>query len=82
MIRPGGADTITEAAYRFGREVSDGERIVATQTMEGCEGQGDSEAVVTTVLVESRGRTTFSNTMRYATREIRDNVLRSGATSY
>ena len=35
------------------------------------------EALVTTVLVGENGRTTLTTTVRYESREIRDNVLKS-----
>ena len=38
------------------------------------------ETVVTTELVETRGKTTVSTTVRYATREARDAALKMGAT--
>lgn len=72
-----GAEIILRGTYR---EILRPERIVATQLMEGCEGQGAHEAVATTVLAESGNRTTFAQTIRYPSMQVRDSVLRSGAS--
>lgn len=63
------------------REFVRPDRIVATQTAEGCGGQGDSEAVVTTTLTETGGITTFIHTVTYSSQQVRDNVLKSGGTT-
>ena len=67
------------------REIVRPERLVNTQLMEGCEGQGESEAVCTMVLAERAGgtkqmHTTMTSTARYPSREVRDSVLKHGTT--
>lgn len=63
-------------------EITHPSRIVSTQLMEGCGGQGDDEALTTTTL-EPLGpaQTRFIHTTKYSTREVRDRVLRSGASA-
>jgi uncharacterized protein YndB with AHSA1/START domain len=63
------------------RELARPDRYVATQLAQGCGGQGDHEALTTTVLAESNGKTTFTNTVRYPSKAVRDNVLASGGTT-
>jgi uncharacterized protein YndB with AHSA1/START domain len=58
------------------REVSPPVRIVATEAFDQPWYPG--EAVTTTELAESGGRTTLTTTVRYESREIRDAVLASG----
>jgi len=53
-------------------------RIVATEVYEDYWTGG--ETLVTTELVETRGKTTLSTTVRYASREARDAALKMGAT--
>jgi len=53
-------------------------RLVATESYDDHWTGG--ETVVTTELVETRGKTTVSTTVRYATREARDAALKMGAT--
>ncbi len=50
------------------------ERIVCTELMDGY----TSESLVTTVLVEERGKTTLTSTCLYESREVRDMVIKSG----
>jgi uncharacterized protein YndB with AHSA1/START domain len=57
------------------REIVPGERIVNTQTFD--DPWYESEAVGTLVLTEQNGKTTATNTVRYASKEIRDAVLKS-----
>jgi uncharacterized protein YndB with AHSA1/START domain len=57
------------------REVVPGERLVATETFDDPWYGG--EAVGTTVFVEQGGKTTVTTTVRYASREVRDAVLKS-----
>jgi uncharacterized protein YndB with AHSA1/START domain len=57
------------------REVVPGERLVATETFDDPWYEG--EAVGTTVFVEQGGKTTVTTTVRYASREVRDAVLKS-----
>jgi uncharacterized protein YndB with AHSA1/START domain len=58
------------------REILRPERIVSTERFDQAWYAGD--AVGTLLLLESGGRTTMSNTMRYASKEVRDGVLKSG----
>jgi uncharacterized protein YndB with AHSA1/START domain len=53
-------------------------RLVATESYDDHWTGG--ETLVTTELVETRGTTTVSTTVRYATREARDAALKMGAT--
>jgi uncharacterized protein YndB with AHSA1/START domain len=57
------------------REVVPGERLVATEKFDDPWYEG--EAVDTTVFVEQGGKTTVTTTVRYASREVRDAVLKS-----
>jgi len=57
------------------REIVAPERIVATERFD--EAWYPGEAVGTLVLVEQRGRTTLTQTLRYESREARDAVLKS-----
>jgi uncharacterized protein YndB with AHSA1/START domain len=59
------------------REFVPPERIVNTEFMDGF----PSESLVMTVLVEKAGKTTLTTTVRYASREIRDAMLKSGMES-
>ncbi len=56
------------------REFVPPERIVNTEFMDGF----PSESLVMTVLVETGGKTTLTTTVRYASREMRDAMLKSG----
>lgn len=56
------------------REMAPPGRMVCTESMDGY----PSESIVTTVLVERHGKTTLTTTVQYATREIRDAMLKSG----
>ena len=58
------------------REVVAPERLIATERFD--EAWYPGEALNTLVLVESGGRTTLRQTMRYESREARDAVLKSG----
>jgi uncharacterized protein YndB with AHSA1/START domain len=57
------------------REVVPGERLVATEKFDDPWYEG--EAVDTTVFVEQGGKTTVTTTVRYASQEVRDAVLKS-----
>lgn len=57
------------------REIVAPERIVSTESFDDPWYEG--EAVGTLLLVEEGGRTTLTNTVRYASTEVRDAVLRS-----
>jgi len=56
------------------REIVPPERLVSTEIFDNYPG----ESVVTTVLVEDRGRTTMTGTILYSSQEIRDAVIKSG----
>ena len=57
------------------REVVPNERIVSTEAFDQSWYEGD--AVDTMVLVEQAGQTTLTTTVRYASKEVRDAVLKS-----
>ena len=57
------------------REIVPAERIVATEKFDDPWYEG--EAVATTRFVEEGGKTTLTTTVRYASKEIRDAVLKS-----
>lgn len=57
------------------REIVRPERLVATEKFDDPWYEG--EALDTTVLVEKRGKTTVTTTVLYASREVRDAVLKS-----
>jgi uncharacterized protein YndB with AHSA1/START domain len=57
------------------REIVVPERIVSTESFDEAWYEGD--AVGTVVLVEQGGKTTLTTTVRYASREVRDAVLKS-----
>jgi uncharacterized protein YndB with AHSA1/START domain len=61
------------------REVVRPERIVSTEKFD--EAWYEGEAIDTLVMVEDRGRTTVTTTVRYASREVRDAVIKSGMAS-
>ena len=60
------------------QEVVQPSRIVATEVYEDYWTGG--ETLVTTELVETRGKTTVSTTVHYASRDARDAALKMGAT--
>ena len=57
------------------REVVRGERLVSTEKFD--EAWYEGEAVGTVEFTEKAGKTTVTTTVRYASREVRDGVLRS-----
>jgi uncharacterized protein YndB with AHSA1/START domain len=61
------------------REVVPGERLVSTERYDQQWYEG--EAVGTVVFTEAQGRTTLVTTLRYASKDVRDAVLQSPATS-
>jgi uncharacterized protein YndB with AHSA1/START domain len=71
----GKKDVGTRGVYR---EIMRPERLVATESWEDWD---VGEMLVTTVLTEAAGRTTFTCTMLYSSREVRDAVLKSGLES-
>jgi uncharacterized protein YndB with AHSA1/START domain len=72
---PGKKDVGTHGVYR---QITRPERLVATEAWEDWD---VGEMLVTTVLTEVAGRTTFTSTMLYPSREVRDAVLKSGLES-
>lgn len=56
------------------REIVRPERLVSTESFDDYPG----EALATLVFVEDAGRTMFTNTLLYESREIRDAVIQSG----
>jgi uncharacterized protein YndB with AHSA1/START domain len=63
------------------RTVARPDLLIHTQQMEGCSGQGDAESLITLAFVEKDGKTTFTSTSLYPSREVRDRVLTSGGGS-
>lgn len=61
------------------REIVTGERIVASEKFDQPWYEG--EAVATTVFSEKGGKTTVTTTVRYASKNVRDGVLRSPMAS-
>ena len=61
------------------REIVPGERIVNTESWEDW---NPGEILVTTRFMEDRGRTTFESTILFPTREVRDQLLRSGMADH
>lgn len=72
---PGKKDVGTHGVYR---EIARPERLVATESWDDWD---VGEMLVTTVLTERDGKTTFTSTMLYPSREVRDAVLKSGLES-
>lgn len=87
-LRPGGAWRFVMRNQRgtemslSGRyvEVTPPERLVQTQRMEGCDGQGAAEALCTLTLHERDGLTVMTSTAKYPSKAIRDSVLSHGTT--
>jgi uncharacterized protein YndB with AHSA1/START domain len=73
---PDGAELALGGEYR---EVLPGERLVSTERYEQQWYEGD--AVGTVEFTEANGRTTLVTTLCYASKEVRDDVLQSPATS-
>jgi uncharacterized protein YndB with AHSA1/START domain len=61
------------------REIVPAERIVNTEAWEDWDA---GEMLVTTVLVEQDGRTTFTSTTLFPSREVRDTLLESGMADH
>ncbi len=70
-----GPDGSSMAMGGIYREVVPGKRLVASEKFDDPWYEG--EAVATTVFVERGGQTTVTTTVRYASREVRDSVLKS-----
>jgi uncharacterized protein YndB with AHSA1/START domain len=73
---PEGAELAVGGVYL---EVVPGERLVSTERYDQSWYEGD--AVGTVVFTEAQGRTTLVTTLRYGSKQIRDSVLQSPATS-
>ncbi len=71
VLRGPGKDMGMRGVYR---EITAPDRAVHTESFDDFPG----ESLVTTVLVEDRGRTTLTATIRYPSQEIRDAVIKSG----
>jgi uncharacterized protein YndB with AHSA1/START domain len=69
---PGGAEMGMGGVYR---EIVRPERLVATEKFD--EAWYEGEALDTTTFIEQGGKTTATTTVRYASREVRDAVLKS-----
>ena len=72
MRGPDGAEVTLRGTYR---EVSPPDRLVSTETFEGFAEEGwrpEDESVSTMVLTEQAGKTTWTLTTTYSTREVRD----------
>lgn len=72
---PDGTEMHLHGVYR---EIVAPERLVRTETNDGCAAEAGGESLVTTVLVERDRRTTLTSTMRYPSQQIRDAVIDSG----
>lgn len=70
---PDGSKMAVSGVYR---EVVRPERLVNTELFDDAWYEG--EALATTVFTEQGGKTTLANTMLYASKEVRDAVLKSG----
>jgi uncharacterized protein YndB with AHSA1/START domain len=68
---PDGRDMGMRGVYR---EIAGPDRSVHTESFDDFPG----ESIVTTLLVEDRGRTTLTATVRYPSQEVRDAVIKSG----
>jgi uncharacterized protein YndB with AHSA1/START domain len=73
--RPDGKSFGQRGVYR---EIVRGERIVNTESWEDWD---PGETLVTTVLTENAGKTTFRSTMLFPSQEVRDVVLKGGLQS-
>jgi uncharacterized protein YndB with AHSA1/START domain len=73
---PDGSEFAMHGVYR---EIVRPERLVNTQQFETAWLPG--EAILTTTLIENGGKTTFTCTTLYETREVRDKILKSGMES-
>ena len=68
---PDGKDVGMRGVYR---EIAAPDRSVHTESFDDFPG----ESIVTTVMVEDRGRTTMTATLLYPSQEVRDAVIKSG----
>jgi uncharacterized protein YndB with AHSA1/START domain len=67
-----------DAGSSLHREIAAPERLVCTEAWEDWDA---GELLVTTVLTEQGGKTTYTSTALYPSREVRDAVLKSGLES-
>jgi uncharacterized protein YndB with AHSA1/START domain len=72
--RPDGKEIGQKGVYR---EIARSERIVNTESWEDWDA---GETLVTTVLTEVNGKTTFSSTIVFPSKEVRDTVVKNGLT--
>jgi uncharacterized protein YndB with AHSA1/START domain len=72
MRRPDGKMIGQRGVYR---EIVPGERIVNTESWEDWDA---GETLVTVILEERAGRTTYTSTIRFPSQEVRDTVLKAG----
>ena len=70
--KPDGKSVGQRGVYQ---QVVPGERIVNTESWEDWDA---GETLVTTVLAEQDGRTTFTSTIRFPSKEVRDLLIESG----
>lgn len=73
--RPDGKEIGQFGVYR---EIAPPERIVNTESWEDW---NPGELLVTTVLVEQGGTTTFTSTLLFPSQEVRDMLIKAGMTS-
>jgi len=65
--------------YGVYKEIVPGARIVNTEAWEDWEAAGETLCI--TELVERGGKTTFTSTIRFSSRQVRDIVMKAGLTS-
>jgi uncharacterized protein YndB with AHSA1/START domain len=70
--RPDGKEIGQKGVYR---EIVRGERIVNTESWEDWNA---GETLVTTILTENDGKTTFTSTILFPSKEVRDTVVKNG----
>ena len=70
--RPDGKEIGQKGIYR---EIVRGERIVNTESWEDWDA---GETLVTTILTENNGKTTFTSTILFPSKEVRDTVVKNG----
>ncbi|MFC4942268.1 SRPBCC family protein [Pseudonocardia sp. GCM10023141] len=60
------------------REIVEAERLVSIETNDDCEAETGTETLSTLTFDERDGRTTLTNTLIFATQEVRDMMLELG----
>jgi uncharacterized protein YndB with AHSA1/START domain len=68
----------TVGQYGVYQEIVRGKRLVNTELWEDWDA---GETLVTTELVEQRGKTTYTSTIRFPSQDVRDSVLKHGLSS-